>query len=97
MTMSSRNHKYRNEFNGIFGKRFVVGLEEFRNSTHEEKQEVLRIWTEKGFKSRVTARGELKDDFFTEQTCPLQTCKLRDPHTHPAVGLEAQKELEEYA
>jgi hypothetical protein len=90
MSMAGRNHKYRHEFTGIFGKRFIVGLEEFRNSTHEERQNVLKLWTEKGFKSRVKERGELRDDLFSDHPCPVQGCKLKEAHTHSKVSQEAQ-------
>jgi hypothetical protein len=95
--MASRNHKYRHEFTGIFGKRFIVGLEEFRNSTHEERQNILKSWTEKGFNSRVKERGELRDDLFSDHPCPLQGCNLKERHTHSKVSHEAQmRELDSY-
>jgi hypothetical protein len=86
--MASRNHKYRHEFSGIFGKRFIVGLEEFRKSTRDERQEVLKLWTDKGFKSRVKERGELKDEIFTGRPCPVQACQIKGLHTHDEVEMK---------
>lgn len=81
--MSSRNHKYRHEFNGIFGKRFVVGLHEYHKSTESEREEVLRLWRDKGFQSQVEERGDLKDGVFL---CPLQQCNMETPHKHHVDG-----------
>lgn len=77
--MASRNHKYRHEFNGIFGKRFIVGMQEYDKSTHEHRQDVIRKWHENGFQSRVTRRGELKERDFK---CPFQNCDVAEPHRH---------------
>jgi hypothetical protein len=81
--MSHRNHKYRHEFNGIFGKRFIVGMQEFDDSTHEQRQEVIRSWHENGFQSRVKRRGELKEG---DVVCPLHACDVTTPHKHHVDG-----------
>jgi hypothetical protein len=81
--MASRNHKYKHEFSGIFGKRFVTGWEEHHKSTHEERQETIRLWKEKGFETRVRLRGDLKDRTFE---CPLTECDLDKPHKHVVDG-----------
>jgi len=81
--MSHRNQRYKHEFNGIFGKRFVVGMQEYDKSTYEERQEVIRIWYEKGFHSRLKQRGELKEGSFV---CPMNACDVATPHKHYVDG-----------
>jgi hypothetical protein len=81
--MSKRNHKYRHEFNGILGKRFMGGLYEYHKSTHSEREAVLKLWSEKGFQSRVKQRGELKDEVFQ---CPLKQCDMEAAHVHYVDG-----------
>jgi len=77
--MSARNYKYRHEFNGIFGKRFILGLEEYHASTKAEQADVVRMWKEKGFAAQVVKRGEVKEDEFK---CPLHACNFAAPHLH---------------
>jgi hypothetical protein len=86
--LSSRNHKYRNEFNGLFGKRFIVGVHEYRKSTNEERMQLLRIWHEKGYDSQVKLRGELKssETMCTGKHCPLSGCEVKEPHKHYVDG-----------
>ena len=79
MQVAGRNHRYKHEFRGIFGKRLLTGVAEFRRSTHEERQVVLRLWKSMGYEAQVKNRGELKDDPFP---CPLHGCHLTDPHIH---------------
>ena len=83
MQMSSRNHNYRHEFNGIFSKRFLIGLRQYQNSTQSEREEVLKLWTEMGFESRVKARGEIKE---RDSICPIRGCSLELPHNHHVDG-----------
>jgi len=75
--LASKSHRYRHELNGIFGKRFLAGVYEYRKSTCEERQEVLRLWKAKGLQSRVDERGELKD-----RECPWHDCDIVVPHKH---------------
>jgi hypothetical protein len=77
--VAGRNHRFRDEFRGIFGKRLLRGMEDFKNSTHEERQEIIRLWTEKGFEAQLKKRGEMKDEIFL---CPLQGCQLHKTHIH---------------
>jgi len=81
--MANRNHKYKHEFNGIFGKRFVVGMQEYDKSTHEEREEVIRIWHQNGFQSRLKQRGELREGSFV---CPMSACDVSTPHKHYVDG-----------
>jgi hypothetical protein len=81
--MANRNHKYKHEFNGIFGKRFIVGMQEYDKSTHEQRQEVIRVWHENGFQSRLKQRGELKEGDFV---CPFNACDVTQPHKHYVDG-----------
>jgi hypothetical protein len=81
--MAIKNHRYRHEFNGIFGKRFLVGLQEYHKSTHTEREEILKLWKEKGFQSRVKQRGELKD---YENICPMKQCPVVGLHKHYVDG-----------
>ena len=81
--MSNRNHKYKHEFNGIFGKRFVVGMQEFDKSTQEQRQEVIQIWHESGFQLRLQQRGELKEGEFM---CSSHACDVTEPHRHYVDG-----------
>ena len=77
--LSTRNYKHRHEFNGIFGKRFILGLEEYHASTKVERADVVMMWKDKGFERQVIKRGEVKEDEFK---CPLQACKLATSHMH---------------
>lgn len=81
--MAGRNYLNRHEFNGILGKRLVAGLKEFHRSTHEERQEVLKIWKEKGFQAELKQRGELNEA--GGFTCPLH-CDVDQPHKHYVDG-----------
>ncbi len=81
--MASKNHRYRHEFSGTFAKRFVVGLQEYHKSSHPEREEVLKLWKEKGFQLLVKQRGELKDD---ENMCKVRQCSLIEPHKHHVDG-----------
>ena len=77
--MSYRNDKYRHELNGIIGKRFIVGLHDYHKSTHSEREEVLRLWRDGGYQTRVKQRGEIRSREFT---CPLKRCTMETPHIH---------------
>ena len=77
--MSHRNDNYRHECNGIIGKRFVVGLQEYHKSTHSEREELLRLWRDGGYHSKVKQRGELSGGEFA---CPLKQCNMETPHIH---------------
>lgn len=79
----AKNHGYRHEFNGIFSKRFMVGLQEYQKSTHAERDEILGLWKEKGFQSLVKERGELKD---SENMCPIKQCSVVGLHKHYVDG-----------
>ena len=92
--MAAYNGKYRQELCGIIGKRFLTGMEEFKKSTHDEKHEIIRIWKEKGYHAGVKARGELREDFFTEQACPIKRCDIARTHTHEDHLSLVQKVLE---
>jgi hypothetical protein len=81
--MSRKHHKYRHEFSGILGKRFIGGLHEYHQSTHSERETVLRLWKERGYQSRVKQRGELKDETFE---CPFHRCDIESPHVHYVDG-----------
>ena len=80
MQIAGRNHRYKHEFQGIFGKRLLRGVDEFRRSSHEERQVVLRLWKSMGFEAQLKKRGELKDD--DPFPCPLHGCHVVDPHIH---------------
>lgn len=54
-------------------------MEDFQKSTHEERQEILRLWKVKGFEEQVKNRGEIRDEAFI---CPLQGCHLHKAHIH---------------
>ena len=73
--------KSRNELNGMFGKRFIVGMEEYHKSSHEERQHVLKQWLEKGYQMEVKERGDLD-----ESMCPVRACSIDHPHRHYAVA-----------
>jgi len=62
----------------------MVGVQEYRMSTREEKMEVLKIWNEKGFQSRVKQRGEIKDTGNIK--CPVAECSVSTPHKHYVDG-----------
>lgn len=81
--MASKNHRYRHEFDGIFGKRIIVGLQEYYQSTHSEREEVLKLWKTKGFQSQVEERGELKEG---ENVCVIKQCSLVGQHKHYVDG-----------
>ena len=82
--MANRNFKYKHEFNGIFGKRFVVGIQEYDKSTHEQRQEVVRIWHESGFQSQLKKRREFNEGNYFG--CPLKACDIDKPHKHYVDG-----------
>lgn len=77
--VAGRTHKFRDEFRGIFGKRLLRGLEDFQKSTHEERQEIIRLWKDNGFEEQLKKRGEIRDQGFL---CPLQGCHVHKPHIH---------------
>ena len=77
--------KSRNELNGMFGKRFIVGMEEYHKSTHEERHHVLKEWREKGYQTAVEERGEIN-----ESPCPVRGCKIDSAHRHYAVAEDVQ-------
>jgi hypothetical protein len=79
LQVAGKNLKFRDEFRGIFGKRLLRGMEDFKNSTHEERQEVLRLWKENGCEEQLKKRGEIRDEHYL---CPLQGCHLHKPHIH---------------
>lgn len=78
---AGRNYFYRNETHSVFGTRFTPGIVEYKNSTQEEREEVLQVWCSKGFYDRVKSRGEVKDDC-NSRHCKLDGCQIMEPHSH---------------
>jgi hypothetical protein len=78
---AGRNYQYRHEMQGDFEKRFASGLKEYQESTHEQRQQVLRLWKERGYRAQVKARGEMKENDIS-RTCTLEGCQLAGPHKH---------------
>jgi hypothetical protein len=83
--LSTKNHRYTGEFSGIFGKRFILGLEEYHDSTRAERDHVVKLWKAKGFAAQLAKRGDVKDDDFP---CPIEGCTDKTTHVH----LEEQDE-----
>jgi hypothetical protein len=93
LQVAGKNNKFRDEFRGIFGKRLLRGLEDFKNSTHEERQEIIRLWKEKGFEAQLTKRGEIRDEPFL---CPLHGCHLHQTHIHEVTDDEGCSIIDSY-
>lgn len=77
--LSSKNHRYHGEFSGIFGKRFILGLEEYHDSTRAERDSTVKMWKANGFAAQLAKRGDVKEDDFP---CPIEGCADRTPHVH---------------